>query len=303
MISSKNKKILFTGGTGLLGRYFLKIIPAGFFVFATYLNNKADSKDGSRYRFLRLDIRDKERVLQLVDRLKPEIIVHAASLGNVDYCQQHKKEAWSVNVEGTKNILSACQKNKSRMIFTSSNAIYNGVHSKFSEKSTPKPLNYYGLTKYAAEKEIKKRSKDFVIVRLMTMYGWNHRNERLNPVTWLIEKLSKKERLNIVNDIYNNHLWAGQAVKVLWKIIKENKTNEVYNIAGGECISRFELALKVTKVFGFDKSLISPVPSSFFKSIAPRPKNTCFDTVKIEKELGIRPLKMLDGLKRMKNEL
>lgn len=159
------------------------------------------------------------------------------------------------------------------------------------------------MTKYAAEEEIKANTPNYVVLRLMTMYGWNHRGERQNPVTWMIEKLSKKEKINVVNDIYNNHLWAGQAAEVLWKIIKEDRSNKIYNMAGAQCISRFNLALKVAQVFKFDKSLITSVPSSFFKNIAPRPKNTCFETTKIEKELGVKPLKILEGLQWMKNEL
>ena len=84
--------------------------------------------------------------------------------------------------------------------------------------------------------------------------------------------------------------------------IKGNRKNEIYNIAGEDCVSRFELALEVAEVFKLDASLINPVTSDFFKSIAKRPKNTCFNTRKIAEELDYKPLDINSGLRLMKNE-
>ena len=134
------------------------------------------------------------------------------------------------------------------------------------------------------------------------MYGWYQRGGRPNPATWVIDKLRKKEKINVVNDVYNNHLWAGQAANVIWKIIKSSIQQETYNMAGKNCISRYELALKVAKAFNLDSSLILPVKSSFFKNLAARPKNTCFNTAKIEKELKIKPLSVDEGLRLMIKE-
>jgi len=137
---------------------------------------------------------------------------------------------------------------------------------------------------------------------LMTMYGWNNSNERMNPVTWLLERLSAKHTTQVVDDIYNNYLYAGDAVKAIWKIIRENKRQEIYNIASSECISRYKLAVQAAKVFNLDTSLLQPVSSDYFKSLAPRPKNTCFDINKMKKDLQIRPVTVLKGLRQMKNE-
>ena len=136
----------------------------------------------------------------------------------------------------------------------------------------------------------------------MTMYGWHDKRQRYNPVTWIINELKNKHSLKIVKDIYNNHLYVEQAVDCVLQILKLKIRNETFNIAGKDCISRYQLALKVAYVFSLDKKLIRPVSSNFFKSIAPRPKNTCFVTSKMEKELKIKPLSIRDGLALMHHE-
>ncbi|KKQ34449.1 MAG: dTDP-4-dehydrorhamnose reductase [Microgenomates group bacterium GW2011_GWA2_37_6] len=292
------KTVLFTGATGLLGRYFFKSPPAHFKLIGTYNKNlRVEKKE-----FFRLDITKKNEVLSLFKKIRPDVVVHAASLGNVDYCETHKKEAKDVNIKGTKNVLSACKKTGAKMIFTSSNAIYDGENPPFSEDSPANPLDYYGKTKIESEKLIKKSGAPFVILRLMTMYGWPEKGGRSNPAVWVIEELKNKRKINVVSDIYNNHLYAGQAVDAVWKVIKGNRKNEIYNIAGEDCVSRFELALEVAEVFKLDASLINPVTSDFFKSIAKRPKNTCFNTRKIAEELDYKPLDINSGLRLMKNE-
>lgn len=290
-------KILFTGITGLLGGYFLKTKPESFEVIGTYNTNAPVVKD-----FLQLNIGNRKEVLSLITRIKPQIIVHAASIGSVDYCETHKEEAHKINVEGTRNVIDACFEIGTKIIFTSSNAVYDGNNPPYNEKSKTNPLDVYGRTKVEGEELIRKSSSPHIILRLMTMYGWQQKGGRENPVTWVIKQLKDRKPINVVNDIFNNHLYAGQAAQILWKIIEADKNKEVYNIAGGECISRYDLALKVSQVFNLDSSMISSVPNSFFKNIAPRPKNTCFDTKKIGENFDIRPLTILDGLEIMKGE-
>lgn len=291
-------KILFTGITGLLGKYFLDNKHPNYKIIGTYNTHIPQKIENS----FKLDITDRKEVLSFIHNVKPHIVVHAASIGNVDYCEAHKEEAYKINVEGTRNVLNASLRVGAKFIFTSSNAIYDGKNPPFGEDSKPNPLDVYGKTKVEGEKIIKESKVPYVILRLMTMYGWPQEGGRSNPVTWVIDQLKNKKQINVVDDIFNNHLYAGQAAGLIWKIIEEKKDKEVYNIAGKDCISRYELALKVCEVFNLDSSLITPVKSDYFKNIAPRPKNTCFDTNKVEKEFSIRLLGIVEGLKRMKDE-
>lgn len=299
------KKILFTGAKGLLGNYFLKNISDEYFVFATYLSNKKDEQKKDNVKYIELDITSKSGVRNVMVTYNPDIVIHAASMGNVDYCELNKKEAWKTNVKGTINIVEESKKINASVVYISSNAIFNGINPPFSEKSKPSPLDYYGKTKLEAENEIKNRYDNYSIVRLMTMYGWNNKHERLNPASWIFNELKNNKKTMIVNDIYNNYLYANDAANILWKILlKSNRNNRrsIYNVSGPECITRFEFAKRLSKVFSLDGSLLVPVSSDYFPNLAPRPKNTCFDIEKIKNELGANPVGVLKGLKLMKNE-
>ena len=131
------KTVLFTGATGLLGRYFFKNPPASYKLIGTY-NKISNIK---KKDFFKLEITNKNEVLSLFEKVSPDIVIHAASLGNVDYCEAHKKEAVEVNIKGTDNVLYACRKIGAKIIFTSSNAVYDGEKPPYSENSPTNPLD------------------------------------------------------------------------------------------------------------------------------------------------------------------
>ncbi len=286
-------KILLTGSTGLFGSYFIRKTDKISNIEVIGISRRSSNK---------LDITDKRKTIKLINDINPDVIVHVASIGNVDYCEANPQEAWSVNVEGTRNIIRGAKLTNSVVIFLSSNAVYDGENPFYSEKSRRNPIDFYGKTKLQSENDIKRSGLKSVIVRLITMYGWYDKSQRKNPVIWIIDELNQSHKLNVVNDIFNNHLYVGQAVDAVFQIIKLKKWNEIYNIAGRDCISRYQLALEVADVFSLDNKLINPVKSSFFQTLAPRPKNTCFLTSKMERDLSIKPLSVREGLRLMKED-
>ena len=292
------KKIFVTGGTGLLGSTLVRTAPKEFELTASYNKNTMIMERG-RASFVQIDITDKATVFDVFDEAKPEVLIHTAAIANVDYCETHKEEVRHVNVAGTANLLDACDERGTKMIFTSTNAVFDGEHAPYSEEDEPNPVNYYGKTKLEAETLVRKRGTQHVVARLMTMYGWNNPSERQNHVTWLLSKLTKGETAHVVDDIYNNHLFADNCADAIWAIVKLDKEG-IYHIAGKDCISTYESALKAADVFKLDKTLIKPVKIDFFKFPAPRPKNTCYVTKKMEKELGVKPLGIKEGLLYMK---
>jgi len=291
-------RVLITGGTGLLGIGLLDQKPNELEIIPTYFNNNR-IKRHKNVNFVKLDITNKPSVDKLFIKYLPNITIHAASVGNVDYCEKNKNEAYKINVEGTKNIVEACYENRSKLVFLSSNAVFDGVNPPYKETSELCPINYYGQTKVLGEKIVQNNKINFIIVRLILMYGWNHPKERQNPVTWLIDKLEQKEKIVMVNDTYTNPVLNIQAAKFIWELIKKEKTG-IYHIAGKERINRYDFARKTAEVFSLNKKLITQVPSSFFKGIAKRMYDTTYDTSKIEKELLVKPLDIKDGLLYMK---
>lgn len=293
-------RVFITGSTGLLGSTLLRTAPQGVILGASYNKNKLVPTSKCKYFYV--DITKKTLVNKAFKEFKPDIVIHTAAIATPDYCDKHKDEAKAVNVDGTKNIIAACKKVGSALVFITTNGVYDGKKAPYDEEALPKPIDYYGKTKYRGEKLTKASGVDFIIMRLITMYGWNNPKERQNPLTWLLEILGKnKTPVNMVTDMYNNFLSAESASEAIWKGVLDKKFGETFNIAGKECVSRYDFSKEIAEIFGLDKKMLYPVKLSFFKNFVPRPKNTCFITQKMEKELDVKPFTMKKGLLSFRN--
>lgn len=294
-------KVLITGGAGLLGKALIKYKPKNFNVYATYYPElPIDIVEGCDPYCL--DVQDGAEVEEIFNITEPDIVVHTAGLANVDYCESHKEESWQVNVNGTKNIISACIKKECKLIYISSNAVFDGENAPYKEEDKVNPLGIYGMEKVECEKIVANSGLEYAIARPILMYGWNNKNERNNPVTWLIDCLRSGKEVFMVDDIYCNPLLDFNCAEAIWAIVELNRRG-VYHIAGKDCANRYEFAVETARVFELDENLIKPVKNDFFKNIALRPKNTCYVTKKMEEDLKVRPMGIKEGLLFMKEHL
>jgi len=291
------KTVLVLGGTGLLGKALIESCPAGFRVHATFLRDLPPtiSFDG----FARLDITDREAIIRLFQKIRPDFVVHLAGVGSVDFAEKNQSAARAVNVGGTQYVIEAGQRVGTRLIYLSSNAVFDGDHPPYREDSPRRPVNYYGRLKVEAEDIVQASGLEYAIVRPILMYGWHYAHARQNPVTMWLRLLEGCKTVRVVNDHFWQPLFVKDCADLIWRIIREDK-NGVYNIAGPERLSLFDFALSAAKVFGLDSALIEPVPSSFFPTIAPRPLDTSFALDKIKSVFALQPLGILAGLERMK---
>lgn len=292
--------VLITGSTGLLGKGMEETAPSGLRLLGVHQRDYA-VKD-SRMKHLVLDIRDKRAVDRLFSKHKFDAVVHAAGIASVDYVQQHYAESLESNIVGTLNITSACRKAGIHLIYVSTNAVFDGAKPPYRENDPVAPVNKYGQLKADCEKIVQDTLSHWTIVRPILMYGWNHIATRPNTATWIYDKLMRGERVQLVNDVYENPLFNIQCGKALCAVIKK-KPSGVFHLGGKDTVNRHQFALKIAKVFKLDASLIDSVKSSHFPNIAPRPKNTSFIVSRMVDELGVKAMSLEEGLKAMKDSL
>lgn len=237
----------------------------------------------------------------MFEESKPDLVIHAASVGSVDYVEHHRQETWEINVGGTQNVGQMCMRHGAKLIFISSNAVFDGERPFYAEDGPINPINYYGQLKVEGERWVQSSCHENAIVRPILMYGWHLPTERGNWVTTWIRMLSQGNRVKVVDDVRSKPLFSCNCADAIWSIIAQNRTG-LFHVAGADHITLYQFALKTGEVFGLDGSLIDPVPSSFFPEIASRPRDTSFDTTKMERILGVKPLGVLEGLTRMKAE-
>jgi len=101
-----------------------------------------------------------------------------------------------------------------------------------------------------------------LIVRPILMYGWHAPEARVNPVTWLLDRLVKERPTHLVADVYENPLWLHQCAEAIWRMLQLGKAG-IFHLAGKDVVNRYEFATYVARVFDLDASLLHPVDNSF----------------------------------------
>jgi len=285
-------RILVTGASGLLGSKVVKLAEHSFEVIPTH--NTCSLFMGS----VKMDITNSAQVLQVVAQMKPDVLIHVAAETRVDRCEKNREEAWKVNAEGTKNIAVACGKIKTKLIYVSTDYVFDGEKGLYVEGDEPNPVNYYGLTKLKGEEFVRENCQDYVVARTSVLYGWH--STKTNFALWVIESLKRGESISVVDDHYNSPTLADSLAEALLEIAQQNLRG-VFHTAGNERISRCEFALKIAETFNFDPKLIKPVKMNQLKTwIARRPRDSSLCIDKAHSQLKKKFLNVEESLKAMK---
>lgn len=286
-------KVLVTGANGLLGRKLIEALSTDYKVFPTH-NTQAIYANS-----MRMDIVDANGVLRVFSEVRPDVVIHTAAETNVDKCETDRGLAWSVNTEGTRNIAQACAKTEAKLIYISTDYIFDGEKGLYTEQEQANPVNYYGLTKLKGEEFVRAQCQGFVIARTSVLYG--RHPSKLNFATWVINSLKDGRRISVADDHYNSPTLADDLAGMIHRIMKASGSG-VYHTAGGERISRYNFALKIAEAFHLDKAHISPTKVADLKAwIAKRPRDSSLCVDKMKKEIGIESLSLDEALRRMQH--
>ena len=293
---ARQRILLITGGTGLLGRGLCETVPPEWSIVSTHLRPYAVETPGVLE--LASDVRSRSELERLFAEYRFDAVVHAAGIASVDYSERHPAESSESNLEGTRNVAELCAASGTRLVYVSTNAVFDGLEPPYRETDTVNPVNAYGRIKLACERLVEETLERPVIVRPILMYGWPHAMGRPNPVTWVIDALERGEAIHVVDDVYENQLNNVCAAAAIWAVL-EADISGVVHLAGQDVVSRYELARAVARIFEFDATRIHAVSSSYFPDIAQRPPNTSMLTARMESELRVRPSSLEKGLRLM----
>ena len=298
------KKMLVIGGTSLLG-YKLLSNTNNFELYASYNKNLINLKN---VETLKIDITNKKNCEKIFD-LKPDIIINTAAITNVDYCEKFEKNAFDVNVTGTKNIANIAEKLGSKLIHISTDAVFSGSKKFYVEEDKPNPISVYGKTKLESEKIISKVN-DSIILRPSVLFGWipfeyiktkDESRKTMNFGLWVIDQLYKNNKMSIVNDQINTPTLADNLAENIIEIIKKDLTG-IFHLSGLSCISRLDFSKKIAKTFGYSDNLISSISSEKLKQIAPRTLESCLKCDKIVQN-GVNLLNIDQSIEKMYNQI
>jgi len=285
-------KYLIIGGTGVIGYKILQHIrKEDSSVKFTFLNNKQVLKN-SHF----LNIENLIQTKNLIKKISPDIVIHCSALSNIDFCENNKKKAESINVLGTKNIVEGCKESNSKIVYISTSFVFDGK-KKYSENDNTSPSTFYGFTKFKGEEIIKDSNLPFLILRTDQPYSWIEQWQHTNSVIRVIDSLKKKKIFYEVNDWYNVPTYVPDFVNATMKLIKLKKEG-IFHVSGSDFLNRYDWAILTAKIFQLNPDLIKAINSSSLNLSAKR-VNGNLSNEKLFRETGIKMRGIKEGLMEM----
>jgi dTDP-4-dehydrorhamnose reductase len=285
-------KILVIGASGQVGGSLFRQLNN---------HNKTTSCYGTYSSFAsdklkKLDISEFKAVQTIISELKPNIVFLPACITNVDQCERDPKGTHIINVEGVKNIVDVVSNTTTKLVYFSTDFVFDGDEGLNDENSKPNPINEYGYQKLLSEKYIQNNLQKYSIIRTSSVYG--NEEQGKNFICRLLKNLQEGQTATIPKDeqctpTYNEDL-AQYAIDVAL-----DKSTGIYHAVGTQLTNRYKFALEAARVFGIDTSLIKPILSSDLKRPAKRPLNAGLSTFK-NKKLLLSDFK--SGLSKMKEK-
>ncbi len=271
-------KILVLGGSGLVGSTFIDFARIDYDIIFSYNTNKIDVENTQSFHVDLLD----DDIETIIQHYNPDIVLHTIAHSSVDLCETNHAIADKLHVHTTKKIVLICKKINAKLIFLSTDAVFEGqVNKKYSENDVPNPINYYGKTKLQAEKIILSNPKN-VVLRTSVIYGWHKKSRFTN---WILSDLKDNKIVDPFSDQFNTPTLIDDLIHVILKIIDKDISG-LYHATGKTCLNRYQFAMLLAEKFSYDVSLIHSVTKLEKKQNAPRPISTCLDSTKLENLLN-----------------
>lgn len=293
-------KVLVTGTSGQLGHdTMLELEKRGIDCLG------ADRQGGENYEFktTTLDITDKEMVEKVISEYHPDAVIHCAAWTNVDAAEDpaNLEAVRKVNVEGTENLAKACAKIGAKMVYISTDYVFDGQGEKpwQPDDKNYAPLNVYGQSKLDGEKAVTNNTDKYFIVRIAWVFGKNGKNF----VKTMLEVGKNHDEVRVVNDQIGTPTYTPDLSRLLVDMILTDKFGFYHATNEGGYISWADFTEEIFKQAGINSKVIPVTTAEYGASVAKRPFNSRLDKSKL-KENNFEPLPTWqDALSRYLKEL
>ena len=301
------KKLFIIGIGGLTGSKLVEIGKDNFEIFGSY--NYRDPKSFI-VKSINLDIANSSKIRDILEKIKPDIVINTAGINNVDYCEKYPNEAMKINVQAVKEICQITKEMGIKFVQLSSDSVFDGTkQTPYEERDEPKPINYYGKTKIESEKIVLENPNN-VVVRASVLYGYLSSNlakiessskKSINFGQWLINKLILNEKVRIITDEYSSPIIADDFARSILHIIKHEKSG-LFHSAPKLQITRYDFSIKIAKALGLSVKLIEPVSNKELGRDVNTGSNKCLSSEKLLDYLNYKFLTLDESLDLLKTQ-
>jgi len=277
--------ILVTGGCGLIASN----IPGDDLFLTDILPNCAE----------KLDVTDAAQTDEVIRRHRPSAVIHCAAWIDPDRCEKDPVGCFRVNVVGTMNVLAACRAVGARMVYLSTQLVFDGrKRTPYVEEDPVGPLQQYGQSHYSSEQYIRGYEKH-LIVRTSLCHGQKRSGERYGFIYWVLDSVRAGKEIDVVDGFWTTPVDVRDLGNCL-RVLLDRKATGTYHYGGAQYLSRYDYAVQAAERAELDASLIRPmsVDALMEKWVARRPLFAGLDSARVEREFGVAPSDALAAASR-----
>lgn len=286
-------KVLVTGVCGQLGFDVVnELIKRNHQAIATDILeefNGDSSSSAATVPYYQLDITDAEAVNRVIGETKPDAVIHCAAWTAVDAAEdeQNKQKVWAINVNGTKNLATACKAVDAKLMYISTDYVFNG---KGEEPWQPDcqdfaPLNVYGQTKLEGEKAVAETLDKFFVVRIAWVFGKNGNNF----VKTMLRVGKNRDEVRVVCDQIGTPTYTLDLARLLVDMCETEKYGYYHATNEGGYISWYDFTKEIYALANYSTKVTPVTTLEYGLSAAARPSNSRLDKSKLA-ECGFKPL-------------
>jgi len=251
-------KLLVIGASGFVGSNWVRFARAGYDVVAA--GRSVAAEPGS----VPLDIADRQSVEAAFRQVRPDYVTLLAALSDIDRCERERELAERINVEGTRHVVEACIRGGARLLYTSTDAVFDGSRGIYREDDPPSPPNFYGETKARAERLIAELLPGATIVRVSLVLGRSAAGGGNSYLEKVERNLAAGNPIISPDYEYRNPIDVGMLCRFLAELSDHDAAAGIVHVGASDKISRYDLAWAIAERLGADVSLIerqtAPVP-------------------------------------------
>ncbi len=272
-LTGENIKTLITGGDGQLGLALRRVFGRAGEV------RSPDLPD--------LDVTSRDAVDTFLSEFKPDVVVHAAAMTDVDGCESDREKAFLVNEIGSRHVAESCRAFGARLVAVSTDFVFDGKKEcPYDEQDTPAPLSVYGESKLAGERAVLDTLPGATVARTAWLYGAGGTG---NFVCSIVKAARSGRTLRVVDDQVGSPTLADDLAEGLYSLV-ERKGEGIYHVVNGGAVTRYDFARAIVELSGLGSVAIEPVGSGDLGLPATRPANSVLACERL-KELGVPPLR------------
>jgi dTDP-4-dehydrorhamnose reductase len=291
-------RVAVTGANGLVGSEVVSVLAGKHDILA--LGWGLPKLNPGPFTFVEADLGDGHSVEAALREFRPDAVLHAGAVTDVDGCERDPETAYRVNLGGTEQVARACRAVGARLVAISTDYVFDGEAGPYDESAVPNPRGIYARTKRMGEEAALLLAPNCAVARVASIYS-GRPGAKPTFATQVIDILSRGEPVKAFVDQLVSPTLASSAAQMTVELLLQHDFRGVLHTAGATVLNRVDFARRVAARFGLSGEIV-PVETASVKLLAPRPRNAGLNVERAAALLSEKPLGIDEALDRFWGE-